>query len=177
MEKVVSRSNMMAAYSRVVSNKGAPGIDGMTVGDLKGYLTKDWPRIKEELLSGTYHPQPVRKVEIPKPGGGLRMLGIPTVVDRLIQQALHQELMRLFEADFSESSYGFRPGRSARQTVKAARNDVATGRRRAAPCRRCCQISCLTIWTTNWKDEAIPSVVTLTTATSTCTVAGRHNAS
>ena len=129
MEEVVSRSNMMAAYSRVVSNKGAPGIDGMTVGDLKSYLTENWPRIKEELLNGTYQPQPVRKVEIPKPGGGVRTLGIPTVVDRLIQQALHQELMRLFEADFSENSYGFRPGRSAQQAVKAARNHVATGRR------------------------------------------------
>ena len=114
MEEVVSRSNMMTAYSRVVSNKGAPGIDGMTVGELKDYLTKDWPRIKEELLNGTYQPQPVRKVEIPKPGGGVRTLGIPTVVDRLIQQALHQELMRLFEPDFSESSYGFRPGRSSK---------------------------------------------------------------
>jgi RNA-directed DNA polymerase len=129
MEEVVSRSNMMTAYSRVVSNKGAPGIDGMTVGELKDYLTKDWPRIKEELLNGTYQPQPVRKVEIPKPGGGVRTLGIPTVVDRLIQQALHQELMRLFEPDFSESSYGFRPGRNAHQAVQAARNHVATGRR------------------------------------------------
>lgn len=129
MEEVVSRNNMMAAYGRVVSNKGAPGIDEMTVGDLKGYLTRDWPRIKEDLLNGNYYPQPVRKVEIPKPGGGVRMLGIPTVVDRLIQQALHQELMRLFEPDFSESSYGFRPGRSAHQAVQAARNHVATGRR------------------------------------------------
>lgn len=129
MEEVFSRSNMMAAYSRVVGNKGAPGIDGMTVGELKGYLTKDWPRIKEDLLNGNYHPQPVRKVEIPKPGGGVRMLGIPTVVDRLIQQALHQELMQLFEPDFSVNSYGFRPGRSAHQAVKAARNHVATGRR------------------------------------------------
>ena len=129
MEEIISRSNMMAAYSRVVSNKGAPGIDGMTVGDLKGYLTKDWSRIKEELLNGTYQPQPVRKVEIPKAGGGERTLGIPTVVDRLIQQALHQELMPLFETDFSESSYGFRPGRSAHQAVQAARNKVATGRR------------------------------------------------
>lgn len=129
MEEVVSRSNMMAAYSRVVSNKGAPGIDEMAVGDLKDYLIKDWPRIKEELLNGTYQPQPVRKVEIPKPGGGMRTLGIPTVVDRLVQQALHQELMQLFEPDFSEGSYGFRPRRSAHQAVKAARNHVDTGRR------------------------------------------------
>ena len=88
MEKIVSRCNMMAAYSRVVSNNGAPGIDGMPVTALKGYLQEEWPHIKEELLAGTYHPQPVRKVEIPKPGGGTRMLGIPTVLDRLIQQAV-----------------------------------------------------------------------------------------
>ena len=129
MEEVVSRGNMMAAYHRVVSNKGAPGIDGMPVGELKDYLKKEWPRIKEELLEGTYQPKPVRKVEIPKPGGGMRMLGIPTVLDRLIQQALHQELMRLFDPDFSESSYGFRPGRSAHQAVEAARRHVAQGRR------------------------------------------------
>jgi group II intron reverse transcriptase/maturase len=129
MEEVVSRGNMMAAYERVVSNKGAPGIDGMQVGDLKPCLTREWPRIKEELLNGTYQPQPVRKVEIPKPGGGVRTLGIPTVLDRLIQQALHQELMRLFDPDFSDSSYGFRPGRSAHQAVQAARRHVAEGRR------------------------------------------------
>lgn len=101
----------------------------MQVGELKAYLVKEWPRIKEELLNGTYQPQPVRKVEIPKPGGGMRMLGIPTVVDRLIQQALHQELMRLFDPDFSDSSYGFRPGRSAHQAVQAARRHVSEGRR------------------------------------------------
>lgn len=109
MEEVVSRGNMMAAYERAVRNKGAPGVDEMPVGELKGYLTQEWPRIKEELLKGGYQPQPVRQVEIPKPGGGMRMLGIPTVVDRLIQQALHQELMPLFDPDFSESSYGFVP--------------------------------------------------------------------
>ncbi|MEZ4599250.1 MAG: group II intron reverse transcriptase/maturase [Syntrophotaleaceae bacterium] len=129
MEEVVSRGNMMAAYDRVVGNKGAPGIDGMQVGELKGYLVKEWPRIKEDLLNGSYQPQPVRKVEIPKPGGGVRMLGIPTVLDRLIQQALHQELMRLFDTGFSDSSYGFRPGRSAHQAVQAARRHVAEGRR------------------------------------------------
>ena len=129
METVVSRGNMMAAYQRVVRNKGAAGIDGMPVGDLKAYLQEKWPRIKEELLEGTYQPQPVRKVEIPKPGGGVRMLGIPTVLDRLIQQALHQELMRLFEPEFSEHSYGFRPGRSAHQAVHSARRHVASGRR------------------------------------------------
>ena len=129
MEKIVSRGNMMAAYSRVVSNKGAPGVDEMPVTALKGYLKEEWPRIREELLTGTYHPQPVRKVEIPKPGGGTRMLGIPTVLDRLIQQAVHQVLSPLFDPGFSESSHGFRPGRSAHQAVKAARKYVEEGLR------------------------------------------------
>lgn len=129
MEDVVSRGNMMAAYSRVVSNRGAPGIDGMSVSALKGYLQENWVSIKEVLLAGSYTPQPVRKVEIPKPGGGQRMLGIPSVVDRLIQQALHQVLSPLFEPGFSAHSYGFRPGRSAHQAVRAAQQYVAAGRR------------------------------------------------
>jgi group II intron reverse transcriptase/maturase len=129
MEEIVSRGNMMAAYSRVVSNKGAPGVDDMPVTALKGYLQKEWPRIREELLAGTYRPQPVRKVDIPKPGGGTRMLGIPTVLDRLIQQAAHQVLSPLFDPGFSKSSYGFRPGRSAHQAVKAARQHVENGLR------------------------------------------------
>ena len=119
----------MVAYSRVVRNKGAPGVDDMPVTALKGYLQEHWPRIKEELLTGNYTPQPVRKVEIPKPGGGMRMLGIPTVLDRLIQQAVNQELRPLFDPDFSEHSYGFRPGKSAQQAVKAARQHVENGRR------------------------------------------------
>jgi RNA-directed DNA polymerase len=129
MEKIVSRGNMMAAYSRVVANKGAAGVDNMPVSALKGYLQKEWPGIKEELLAGTYHPQPVRNVEIPKPGGGTRMLGIPTVLDRLLQQAMQQVLSVLFDPGFSESSYGFRLGRSAHQAVKAARKHVESGRR------------------------------------------------
>ena len=129
MEKIVSRGNMMAAYSRVVANKGAPGVDEMPVTALKGYLREEWPRIKEELLAGKYHPQPVRKVEIPKPGGGTRMLGIPTVLDRLIQQAVQQVLNPLFDPGFSESSYGFRPKRSAHQAVKAAQKHVESGLR------------------------------------------------
>jgi group II intron reverse transcriptase/maturase len=129
MEEIVSRGNMMAAYSRVVSNKGAPGVDDMPVTALKGYLQQEWPRIREELLAGTYRPQPVRKVDIPKPGGGTRMLGIPTVLDRLIQQAAHQVLSPLFDPGFSKSSYGFRPGRSAHQAVKAARQHVENGLR------------------------------------------------
>jgi group II intron reverse transcriptase/maturase len=129
MEEIISRANMQKAYNRVVSNKGAAGVDNMSTGHLKGYLQTDWPRIKEELLNGTYKPQPVRKVEIPKPGGGTRILGIPTVLDRLIQQAVHQELGPLFEPGFSASSYGFRPGKSAHQAVQAARKAVASGLR------------------------------------------------
>jgi len=129
MEEIISRSNMKKAYKRVVSNKGAAGVDGMTTGQLKGYLQTNWPSIKEALLNGTYVPQPVRKVEIPKPGGGKRMLGIPTVLDRLIQQAVYQELGPLFEPGFSAHSYGFRPGKSAHQAVQTAKEAVTSGLR------------------------------------------------
>jgi len=129
MEAVVERGNMQAAWKRVKANQGAAGVDGMTVDALPAYLREHWPQIKEELLAGRYVPSPVRLVEIPKPGGGLRPLGIPTVLDRLIQQALHQVLQPLFDPDFSESSYGFRPGRSAWQAVAQAREYVAGGRR------------------------------------------------
>ena len=128
MEKIISRGNMMAAYSRVVSNKGAPGVDSMPVTSLKGYLQTEWPRIKEELLNGAYKPQPVRKVEIPKPGGGTRMLGIPTVQDRYIQQLLLQVLTPIFDPKFSEHSYGFRPGRSAQDAVRAAQKYAQEGK-------------------------------------------------
>jgi RNA-directed DNA polymerase len=129
MEAVVERSNMMRAYRRVVSNGGAPGVDGRTVDELKCWLVEHWASVRRALLSGSYLPQAVRKVEIPKPQGGVRTLGIPTVVDRLIQQALHQGMQPLFEPSFSKSSYGFRPGRSAQQAVKAARSYVAGSRR------------------------------------------------
>jgi len=129
MEEIVSRGNMMTALSRVVANKGAPGMDDMPVTALKGYLHEHWPRIKEELLAGKYRPQPVLKVEIPKPGGGTRMLGIPTVLDRLIQQAVHQVLSQTFNPGFSAHSYGFMPKRSAHQAVKAAQQYVKNGRR------------------------------------------------
>jgi group II intron reverse transcriptase/maturase len=129
MEEIVSRGNMMAALSRVVANKGAPGVDDMPVTALKGYLREEWPRIKEELLAGKYRPQPVLRVEIPKPGGGKRMLGIPTVLDRLIQQAVHQVLSQTFNPGFSAHSYGFMPKRSAHQAVQAARKFVMSGRR------------------------------------------------
>jgi RNA-directed DNA polymerase len=128
MEAVVARENMLRAYKQVVSNKGAAGVDGMTVEQLKPHLQEHWERIKEELLNGRYQPQPVRCVEIPKPQGGMRQLGIPPVVDRLIQQALHQVLSPIFESGFSESSYGFRSGRSAHQAVRQARDYVADGR-------------------------------------------------
>lgn len=130
MEAVVERENMKRAYHRVCANKGSAGVDGMAVGDLRGYLVENWLCIKEELLSGQYQPRPVLGVEIPKPGGkGVRQLGIPTVLDRLIQQALNQVLQPIFDPGFSESSYGFRPGRSAHQAVKKARDYVSEGRR------------------------------------------------
>jgi RNA-directed DNA polymerase len=130
MEAVVERENMWSALKRVERNSGAAGVDKMTVAQLRPNLCEHWPRIKEELLAGEYQPQPVLKVEIPKPGGqGMRMLGIPTVIDRLIQQALHQVLSPLFELSFSESSYGFRPNRSAQQAVLKAREYVRAGRR------------------------------------------------
>ncbi len=130
MEAVVDRGNMVAALARVRSNGGSAGIDKMTVAALPRYLREHWPRIKEELLSGSYAPQAVRRVDIPKPGSKeTRMLGIPTVLDRVIQQALHQVLSPMFNRHFSESSYGFRPGRSAHQAVRQARKYVSEGRR------------------------------------------------
>jgi len=130
LEAVVERKNMWLALKQVERNSGAAGVDNMTVAQLRDYLREHWPRIREELLAGSYQPQPVLKVEIPKPGGkGMRMLGIPTVVDRLIQQALHQVLSPLFEPHFSESSYGFRPQRSAHQAVLKAQQHVREGRR------------------------------------------------
>jgi len=128
MEAVVERENMRAAYKRVVSNKGSAGIDEMTVEDLAAHLREHWPGIKEQLLEGRYEPQPVRGVEIPKPGKkGTRRLGIPTVVDRLIQQAMLQVLHPVFDPGFSESSYGFRPGRSAHQAVLKAQEHARAG--------------------------------------------------
>lgn len=129
MEAVLKRENIQAAYAKVVSNKGAPGVDGMATGDLGPYLKKHWLQIKDELLAGRYEPMPVKQVEIPKPDGGVRKLGIPTVIDRLIQQALHQVLSPIFEENFSESSYGFRPGRSAHQAVLKAKEYMLEGRR------------------------------------------------
>ena len=121
MEQVVERGNMWRAYERVLRNKGAPGADGMRVQDLKAWLQAHWPTVKAALLAGSYLPREVRAVDIPKPQGGVRTLGVPTVVDRLIEQAVLQELQPIFEDGFSESSYGFRPGRNAWQAVQAAR--------------------------------------------------------
>ncbi|MBW2042712.1 MAG: hypothetical protein JRI76_11885 [Deltaproteobacteria bacterium] len=129
MERVVERSNMQMAYKRVKRNKGAPGVDGMSVDQLGLFLRAHWPKIKKRLYEGTYEPKPVRRVQIPKSNGGVRTLGIPTVLDRLIQQALHQVLSPLFEPGFSESSYGFRPGRSAHQAVLKAREFQRAGKR------------------------------------------------
>ncbi len=121
MEEIVSKENMQRAYKQVVGNRGSGGVDGMEVEELKEYLQVHWERIKGELLSGVYRPQAVRKVMIPKASGGERMLGIPTVLDRMIQQGIQQVLSPLWEATFSEHSYGFRSGRSAHQAVEEAR--------------------------------------------------------
>jgi RNA-directed DNA polymerase len=130
MEAVVAQENMARAYARVMQNKGAAGTDRMDVGMLKPYLQGHWQGIKDSLLKGTYRPHPVRKVEIPKPGGGgMRMLGIPTVVDRLIQQALHQVMAPDFDRDFSSSSFGFRERRSAHQAILQAKRYVTEGKR------------------------------------------------
>lgn len=130
MEQAVERENLHSALRRVTANRGAPGIDGMTVEELKPYLAEHWKRIRQELLSGEYTPQPVKRVDIPKPGGkGMRMLGIPTVVDRFIQQAVLAVLTPIFDPTFSDASYGFRPGRSQHQAIKAAREHVEAGNR------------------------------------------------
>jgi group II intron reverse transcriptase/maturase len=128
MERVTEPANLRAALARVRKNKGSPGVDGMTVEDLPEHLRQEWPRLREQLLSGTYEPQAVRRVEIPKPGGGMRQLGIPTVLDRFIQQALLQVLQPRFDPSFSRHSYGFRPGRSAHDAVRQAQSFVQEGR-------------------------------------------------
>ena len=129
MERVVERANMRLAYQRVVRNKGAAGVDDLTVTELKGWLGVHWPSVKKALLEGSYLPRPVRRVDIAKPSGGVRTLGIPTVVDRLIQQALQQVLTPVFEPTFSQRSYGFRPRRSAAQAVKQAQAYIGEGKR------------------------------------------------
>jgi RNA-directed DNA polymerase len=127
MEEVCDRENLQSAWKRVRRNQGSPGVDGMTIDDAKGYLREHWPSIRSRLLDGTYQPQPVKRVEIPKPDGGIRKLGVPCVVDRLIQQALLQVLQERWDPTFSEHSYGFRPGRSAHQAVAQAQRYIAEG--------------------------------------------------
>jgi RNA-directed DNA polymerase len=126
-EEVCERENLKEALRRVKANKGSAGVDGMTVDGLSDYLKQYWPAIREQLLEGTYEPQPVRRVEIPKPDGGVRKLGIPTVLDRLIQQAVMQVLQRQWDRTFSDHSYGFRPGRSAHHAVAKAQQYIAEG--------------------------------------------------
>ena len=127
MEEVCDRSNLEKAWKRVRGNKGSPGVDGLTIDDTATYLREHWPTIRAQLLTGTYTPQPVKRVDIPKPAGGVRRLGVPCVVDRLIQQALLQVLQEQWDPTFSEYSYGFRPGRSAHQAVAQAQEYVADG--------------------------------------------------
>ena len=129
MEEVCGRENCLRALRRVKANKGSPGIDGMKVGELPGYLKQHWPALREQLLSGRYRPQAVRRVEIAKPDGGVRKLGIPTVLDRFIQQAVMQVLQGRWDATFSEHSHGFRPQRSAHQAVAKAQQYIAEGHR------------------------------------------------
>jgi group II intron reverse transcriptase/maturase len=129
MEAILTRENMTRALKAVERNKGAAGVDKMTIAGLRSWLKENWPEVKRQLLAGEYRPAPVRRVDIPKPGGGTRMLGIPTVLDRLIQQAIHQVLSPLWEPHFSDHSYGFRPGRSAHQAVSAARAHMEAGHR------------------------------------------------
>jgi group II intron reverse transcriptase/maturase len=128
MEAVVERRNLQAALKRVKQNKGSPGIDGMTVGELPDHLRVHWPSLREHLLAGTYQPQPVRRQTIPKSDGGERELGIPTVLDRFLQQALLQVLQPRFDPTFSQHSHGFRPGRSAHDAVREAHRYVQQGR-------------------------------------------------
>ena len=125
MEEVCDRENLERAWKRVRSNKGSPGVDGMTIDAAKDYLREYWPDIRAQLLEGTYQPQPVKRVEIPKPDGGIRKLGVPCVVDRLIQQAMLQVLQERWDPTFSKHSYGFRPGRSAHQAVAQAQRYIA----------------------------------------------------
>jgi group II intron reverse transcriptase/maturase len=129
LERILSKGNLNLAYKRVKANKGSHGVDGMKVDELLSFLKRHGEALRQSILAGEYEPQPVRRVEVPKSDGGVRLLGIPTVVDRLIQQAVAQELGRIFDPGFSESSYGFRPNRSAHQAIIAARGYIGKGYR------------------------------------------------
>jgi retron-type reverse transcriptase len=124
---MLSPENLGRALRRVRANRGAPGVDGMTTEELVPWLREHWAQVREALDAGTYRPSPVRRVVIPKPGGGERLLGVPTCLDRLIQQAMAQVLTPVFDPGFSGSSFGFRPGRSARQAVRVARRCIQDG--------------------------------------------------
>ena len=129
LERILSRENMFLAWKRVKANKGAPGIDGVTVEEFPDYLQKHWHHVRKEIFAGKYQPSPVRRVEIPKPTGGFRPLGIPIVLDRLIQQAIAQVLRPIFDPEFSEHSYGFRPGKSAHDAVYQVREYIREKKR------------------------------------------------
>lgn len=128
LQAVLASDNLRAAWKRVKANRGAPGIDGVKVEDFLADMRAHWPAVREQIVSGQYSPQPVRRVEIPKPDGGVRLLGIPTVMDRLVQQAIAQVLTPIFEPSFSDSSFGFRPGRSAHQAIRQVQREVQDGR-------------------------------------------------
>ncbi len=127
LERILARENMLLALKRVIANKGSHGVDGMRVDELRTFIIDKWLTIKQKLLEGRYKPSPVRRVEIPKPDGGIRLLGIPTVLDRLIQQAIAQELNKIYDPTFSESSYGFRPKKSAKQAITKAKEYINQG--------------------------------------------------
>ena len=127
LERILSRENLLIAMKRVIANKGSHGVDGMTVYELRQFLKMNWVQIREDIFKGEYRPMPVRRVEIPKPNGGTRLLGIPTVLDRFIQQAVAQELNNIYDEKFSESSFGFRPRRGAKDAIKQAENYINEG--------------------------------------------------
>jgi RNA-directed DNA polymerase len=127
LERIISQGNMRRAFDQVRSNKGSGGVDGVEIEGFKTQVEKEWPGTKAAIQDGKYEPKPVRRVEIPKPDGGVRLLGIPTLMDRMIQQAIGQELMAMYDSSFSKSSYGFRPGRNAHQAVLQARTYVNEG--------------------------------------------------
>ncbi len=127
LEEILGRDNMNKAFKRVKSNKGKPGIDGMRVDELLPFLKENGDQIRRAIMEGTYSPKPVRRVEIPKPDGGVRLLGIPTALDRVIQQAIAQVLTPIYEREFSDNSYGFRPGRDARQAMRKCKEYIDAG--------------------------------------------------
>lgn len=127
LERILARENMILAMKRVIKNKGSHGVDGMRCDELRTYIIEHWATIKLKLLDGTYSPSPVRRVEIPKPNGGKRLLGIPTVLDRMIQQGIAQELTRIYDSSFSDNSYGFRPNRSAQDAIKKSKEYINQG--------------------------------------------------